>query len=131
MARDIYPLGEHPALGAVPEYMLAQVIRETRFGEPRTAWQTERVRVPALKPHDVLVDVMAAGVNYNNVGAARGIPVNGIKAHQKDGDPSDMHIGGSDASGVVYAVGSEVKRVKVGDQDRKSTRLNSSHLGIS
>jgi hypothetical protein len=62
--------------------------------------------VPALAPHDVLVYVMAAGVNYNNVWAAMGIPIDVIKTRQKKGEPEDFHIGGSDASGVVWAVGS-------------------------
>ena len=60
---------------------------------------------------------MAAGINYNNVWAALGSPVNVIAARQKANyDPSDFHIGGSDASGIVYAVGSDVKNIKVGDQ---------------
>jgi crotonyl-CoA carboxylase/reductase len=115
MSRKLYPIGEHPPLGVVPELMYAQVIRESRFGMPRDAFQLEEVRVPELKPDEVLVHVMAAGINYNNVWAARGVPLNVIKAHQRDGDPSDMHIGGSDASGVVWAVGGDVTRVKVGD----------------
>jgi crotonyl-CoA carboxylase/reductase len=35
--------------------------------------------------------------------------------HEKFGEPTDFHIGGSDASGVVYAVGDDVTNVKVGD----------------
>jgi crotonyl-CoA carboxylase/reductase len=58
---------------------------------------------------------MAAGINYNNVWAARGVPVNVIKAREKDGDTTGFHIGGSDASGVVWAIGSDVYNVKVGD----------------
>jgi crotonyl-CoA carboxylase/reductase len=42
--------------------------------------------------------------------------VNVIKAHQRDGDPADHHIGGSDASGVVWKIGKDVKSVKVGDE---------------
>ncbi|MEO8553343.1 MAG: crotonyl-CoA carboxylase/reductase, partial [Kofleriaceae bacterium] len=59
--------------------MLAQVIRAERFGEPRDAFQQEALRVPELGSHDVLVYVMAAGVNYNNVWAAMGIPIDVIK----------------------------------------------------
>lgn len=112
---DVYPLGAAPPLGEVPSHMLAQVIRAERFGEPRTAFAIEQVPVPALGPDDVLVYVMAAGVNYNNVWAAMGIPVDVIAARQKRGDKEDFHIGGSDASGVVWAVGAEVKGVAVGD----------------
>ena len=59
--------------------------------------------------------VMAAGINYNNVWAALGIPVDVIKAREKEGDMTGFHIGGSDASGIVYAVGSDVTNIKVGD----------------
>ena len=114
--REIFEVGEHPPVGVVPEYMYAQAIREARFGEPKDAFVIEKVKVPEPKPDEVLVYVMAAGINYNNVWAARGVPLNVIKAHQKDGDPSDIHIGGSDASGIVYKVGKDVKRLKVGDQ---------------
>jgi crotonyl-CoA carboxylase/reductase len=115
--KDLYDVGEIPPLGHVPKEMHAQVIRAERFGEPKSAFQVERVPVPrSLKPDEALVLVMAAGINYNNVWAARGIPVNVIKGHQRDGDPSDFHIGGSDASGIVWAVGSEVTNVKVGDR---------------
>ena len=44
------------------------------------------------------------------------MPLNVIAARQKSGyDPSDFHIGGSDASGIVYAIGSDVKNIKLGD----------------
>ena len=96
--------------------MLAQVIRAERFGEPRDAFREEALRVPALGVGEVLVYVMAAGVNYNNVWAAMGIPVDVIKARQKKGDREDFHVGGSDASGVVWAVGEGVTNVRVGDE---------------
>jgi crotonyl-CoA carboxylase/reductase len=115
-ARNLYPLGEAPPLGHVPEMMHAQVIRQSRFGEPRSAFQAEVVKTPSIGPDDALVYVMAAGVNYNNVWAALGSPVDVIAARQKAGEPEDFHIGGSDAAGIVYAVGSDVKNVKVGDE---------------
>ncbi len=59
---------------------------------------------------------MAAGVNYNNVWAALGMPVDVIGARQRKGATEDFHIGGSDASGVVWAVGEDVTDVKVGDE---------------
>src|SRR5664279_5008461 len=95
--------------------MLAQVIRPERYGEPRDAFVEEPLDIPTLAPHDVLVYVMAAGVNYNNVWAAMGIPVDVIKARQKKGEREDFHVGGSDASGVVWAVGKDVRSVAVGD----------------
>jgi crotonyl-CoA carboxylase/reductase len=108
VTRDLYPLGDVPDLGVVPATMLAQVIRADRFGEPVDAFREEAIAIPALAPHDVLVYVMAAGVNYNNVWAAMGVPIDVIKTRQKKGEPEAFHIGGSDASGVVWAVGSAV-----------------------
>jgi len=113
---DVRDLGDVPDLGVTPRRMLAQVIRAERFGEPRDAFQLEAIALPELGPRDVLVYVMAAGVNYNNVWAAMGIPVDVIKARQKRGEPWDFHVGGSDASGVVWAVGAAVTNVAVGDE---------------
>lgn len=115
-SRDVYELGEVPDLGALPERMIAQLIRAERFGEPRDAFKEEAVRIPELGPRDVLVYVMAAGVNYNNVWAAMGIPIDVIKTRMKKGEKEDFHIGGSDASGVVWATGKDVTNVKVGDE---------------
>ena len=115
--KDVYELGEIPPLGTIPRQMYAQVIRRERFGEPAKAFQTEKVDVPTyLKPDEALVFVMAAGINYNNVWASLGVPVDVIKVHEREGDPSGFHIGGSDASGIVYAVGDEVTNVKIGDR---------------
>jgi crotonyl-CoA carboxylase/reductase len=116
MTKALYELGEIPPLGEVPARMLAHVIRPERFGEPEKAFQVEEMPVPEVGPHDALVMVMAAGINYNNVWAARGVPIDVCKVHGKLGEPDDFHIGGSDASGIVYAVGSEVTNVKVGDE---------------
>ena len=114
--QKIYELGEMPPLGTVPEEMYAQLIRQDRFGEPLKGFKVERVPVPELRPDDVLVYVMAAGINYNNVWASLGSPVDVIKAREREGDKTGFHIGGSDASGIVYAVGSDVTNVKVGDR---------------
>ncbi len=119
MAKEIYDLGEHPELGVVPKKMHAQLIRPERFGEPEEAFQQEVVAVPSLEPDEVLVYVMAAGVNYNNVWAGLGVPVNVIRPRAKDPfwkDESGFHVGGSDASGIVWKVGSAVKNLKVGDE---------------
>jgi crotonyl-CoA carboxylase/reductase len=117
VAKDVYEIGEIPPIGEVPREMYAHLIRPERFGDPVKAFQVEKVETPAdLKPREALVMVMAAGINYNNVWAALGIPVNVIKAREREGDMTGFHIGGSDASGIVYAVGSEVTNVKVGDQ---------------
>ncbi len=100
--------------GALPETMAAWVIREERFGEPTEAFQVEEIEVPEPGAFEVIVRVMAAGVNYNNVWAALGQPVSVMKY----GDHPEFghHIGGSDASGVVWKVGAGVTRWKPGDE---------------
>jgi crotonyl-CoA carboxylase/reductase len=116
MARELYDVGEIPPVGEVPPRMYANLIRPDRYGEPKDAFKVETIDTPEIGPHDALVLVMAAGINYNNVWAAKGVPVDVTKVHGKLGEPSDFHIGGSDASGVVYAVGDNVTNVKVGDR---------------
>ena len=113
---EIVDIGTLPPVGVVPKKMHASLIRPERYGEPEQAFQIEQVDIPEIKPDEVLVAVMAAGVNYNNVWAALGYPVDVIGARNKKGEPEKFHIGGSDASGIVYKVGSEVTNVKVGDE---------------
>jgi crotonyl-CoA carboxylase/reductase len=113
--KDEYDIGQIPPLGTVPSRMRAQVIRADRFGEPRSAFQVEIVPTPEPGPGEALVLVMAAGINYNNVWAAKGIPLDVTQIHARLGEPDEFHIGGSDASGVVWATGSEVSNVVVGD----------------
>ena len=115
-AENIYELGDKPPLGAVPENMHAFCVRQDRFGEPKDAWQREVLPVPEIGPQDVLVYTMATGINYNNVWAALGYPVDVIADRQKKGEPEDFHAGGSDCAGIVWAVGSEVSNVAVGDE---------------
>jgi crotonyl-CoA carboxylase/reductase len=109
-------IGSLPAIGEIPIKMFAQVVRQDRFGDPRTAFQVEEVDVPDIKPYEVLIGTMAAGINFNNVWAARGIPIDVIRIRQKMGEPYDFHIGGSDASGIVYAIGADVENVSIGDE---------------
>ena len=109
-------IGTLPPVGEVPERMLAQVIRSDRLGDPRTAFQIEEIDTPKPGRGEVLIAVMAAGVNFNNVWAARGVPMDVIAQRQRAGEPYDFHIGGSDASGIVYAVGPGVEQVAVGDE---------------
>lgn len=115
--KEIYEIGELPPIGHVPRHMYAQLIRKDRFGEPKDAFKVEKIHVPEIKPDEVLVYVMAAGINVNNVWAALASPLDVIAARQKAKyDSSDFHIGGSDASGIVYAVGRDVKNLAVGDR---------------
>jgi crotonyl-CoA carboxylase/reductase len=98
--------------GTLPEKMTAWVIRQEREGEPRDAFQLEEIEVPEPGALEVVVRVMAAGVNYNNVWAALGKPVSVFRYHPDE----DHHIGGSDASGIVWKVGPGVERWKPGDE---------------
>lgn len=109
--KDLYELGEIPPLGHTPKQMYAWAIRRERHGEPDTAMQVEVVETPTIDSHEVLVMVMAAGVNYNGVWAALGLPISPFDVHKQP-----FHVAGSDASGIVWAVGSKVKRWKVGDE---------------
>jgi crotonyl-CoA carboxylase/reductase len=97
--------------GELPPSMAAWVIREEREGEPVEAFQVEEMEVPEPGAFEVTVRVMAAGVNFNNVWAALGKPVSVFRYHNED-----HHIGGSDASGVVWRVGPGVTRWKPGDE---------------
>ena len=98
--------------GELPPTMAAWVIRREREGEPRDAFQLEEIETPEPGAFEVTVRVMAAGVNFNNVWAARGKPVSVFDSHPE----YDHHIGGSDASGVVWKVGEGVTRWKPGDE---------------
>jgi crotonyl-CoA carboxylase/reductase len=115
MPKDLYDVGEIPEIGHVPARMHAQLVRPERYGEPRDAIKDEVIDVPEIGPHEALVMVMAAGVNFNNVWAARGVPIDVTKTQARWGEPTDFHIVGSDAAGIVFAVGSGVTNVKVGD----------------
>lgn len=114
--KEIYELGDRPALGVVPNKMHAFLVRKERFGNPIDSWKREIIDVPSLGPKEVLIYVMATGINYNNVWAARGVPVDVIADRQKKGEPENFHAGGSDASGIVWAVGEDVTDVKIGEE---------------
>ena len=113
---DICALGERPPLGEAPRRMHAFTVRQDRFGEPEAAWRREIVDVPEIGPDEVLIYTMATGINYNNVWAALGHPLDVIAQRRKAGEPEDFHAGGSDCSGIVWKVGAEVDSVKPGDE---------------
>ncbi len=108
--QQVSEVGVEP--GELPKTMAAWVIRQEREGEPRDAFQIEEIEVPEPGAFEVIVRVMAAGVNYNNVWAALGKPVSVFRYHADE----DHHIGGSDASGIVWKVGAGVTRWKPGDE---------------
>jgi crotonyl-CoA carboxylase/reductase len=109
--KDLYEVGEIPPLGHVPASMYAWAIRKERHGEPLTAMLEEVVPTPTIGDDEVLVLVMAAGVNYNGVWAALGVPLSPMDVHKQP-----YHVAGSDAAGIVWATGAKVRRWKVGDE---------------
>jgi crotonyl-CoA carboxylase/reductase len=100
--------------GQLPQTMAAWVIRQEREGEPVDAFQVEEIEVPEPSAFEVIVRVMAAGVNFNNVWAALGKPVSvfGYGDHPEWGH----HIGGSDGAGIVWKCGEGVTQWKPGDE---------------
>jgi crotonyl-CoA carboxylase/reductase len=110
-AKDLYGIGEIPPLGHVPGKMHAWAIRKERHGPPEKSMQVEVLPTWLIGEDEVLLYVMAAGVNFNGVWAALGVPISPL-----DGHKNPFHIAGSDAAGVVWAVGSKVRRWKVGDE---------------
>ncbi len=109
--KDLYEIGEMPPLGYVPKQMYSWAIRRERHGEPEESFKVEVVDTWEIDSHEVLVLVMAAGVNYNGVWAGLGQPISPF-----DGHKAPYHIAGSDASGIVWKVGDKAKRWKVGDE---------------
>ena len=115
MAIDLQEVSTVDAeIGDLPERMAAWVIRPETEGEPNEAFQLEEIETPEPGAFEVIVRVMAAGVNFNNVWAALGQPISvfGYGDHPEFGH----HIGGSDASGIVWKVGDGVTRWKPGDE---------------
>ncbi|HMU26154.1 MAG TPA: crotonyl-CoA carboxylase/reductase [Solirubrobacterales bacterium] len=110
---DVSKLDVQP--GELPETMAAWVIRpETEGNEPNKAFQFEDIETPEPGAFEVIVRVMAAGVNFNNVWAGLAEPVSVFP--YGDHPEYGHHIGGSDASGIVWKVGEGVTRWKVGDE---------------
>ena len=99
VTKDLYDIGEIPPLGHVPAKMWAWAIRKDRHGAPEDAMQLEAVPTWSIGDDEVLVLVMAAGVNYNGVWAALGEPISPFNGHKQP-----FHIAGSDASGIVWAM---------------------------
>jgi len=81
------------------------------------------VPMPELAPDEVLVAVMASGINYNTVWSAMFEPVPTFAFLRRYGRQGgfaarhdrDYQVVGSDASGVVVRTGVAVRRWRVGD----------------
>jgi acrylyl-CoA reductase (NADPH)/3-hydroxypropionyl-CoA dehydratase/3-hydroxypropionyl-CoA synthetase len=74
-------------------------------GEPRDALQRVTVPVPEIGPNEALGYVLYAGLTYNTIFAARGVPISVFDLHDRD-----QHVPGSGAVVLVVALGSEAAR---------------------
>ena len=90
--KDLYGIGEIPPLGHVPEKMHAWAIRKERHGPPETSFQLEVLPTWPIGEDEVLVYVMAAGVNYNGVWAGLGEPISPFDVHKGEYHLSLIHI---------------------------------------
>lgn len=113
---DLYPVGERPPLGVVPALMHGWLVRPERYGDPRSAFQAEVIETPEPGEGEVLVCVMAAGINYNGLWACQARPLDVIALRRRRGAPEDFHIAGSEGSGIVYKLGPGVLGLEVGDE---------------
>src|SRR5215472_6466270 len=111
LPKDLYEIGEIPPLGHVPARMYAWAIRKERHGPPDSSMQVEVLPTWPVGDDEVLVFVMAGGVNYNGIWAGLGQPISPHDVHK-----NPFHVAGSDAAGIVWAIGSKVRRWKVGDE---------------
>lgn len=122
--------GELESIPVPERYMAAHVRAEdvSMFsGVPdkdvRKSIHVGLVEMPELAPDEVLIAVMAAGMNYNTVWSALFEPLptfNFLRSYAKQGGwatrhDQPYHVLGSDAAGVVVRVGSGVRNWKVGD----------------
>ena len=68
--------------------------------------KVEDVEEPKPKPNEVVFEVKAAALNYNDIWGMRGVPIPVVLPH----------ISGSDAAGEVIENGEDVTGIKVGDR---------------
>ncbi len=80
--KDLYGVGEIPPLGHVPAKMHAWAIRKERHGPPESSMQIEVVPTWPIADNEVLVLVMAGGVNYNGIWAGLGQPISPFNVHK-------------------------------------------------
>jgi len=93
-SETVPPIGFAPPIDPIPTQMWAQAIAQSDLGAPVDAFKRRLVDVPKPGPNEVLVAVMAAGINFNNVWAAQGVPVDVIATRQKRGRSSSLATAG-------------------------------------
>jgi len=106
------PLGApfRPGLDPLPPRQHAWAVLKDRLGrpahdEPRAALRRVTIPVPPPGPHEAIGYVLYAGLTYNTLFAARGVPISVFDLHDRD-----LHVPGSGAVVLVAALGSETAR---------------------
>ena len=99
-----------PGLDPLPQEQEAWAVVKDRWGRPAHGAPQEALRrviapVPALGANDALGYVLYAGLTYNTMFAARGVPISVFDLHDQD-----LHIPGSGAVVLVAALGVEAAR---------------------
>jgi len=99
-----------PGLDPLPAWQQAWAVVKDQWGspahgEPRDALQRVTAPVPEIGPNEALGYVLYAGLTYNTVFAARGVPLSVFDLHDRD-----LHVPGSGAVVLVAALGSETAR---------------------
>lgn len=92
----------------------------TQYGDVTTSLEFQSREVPTPGPTEVLIEVRAASVNPIDYKVLRG----DFKVLQKLQFPAPI---GRDVSGTITAVGSEVRRFKIGDE--VFSRVSEDHVG--
>ena len=120
MSSEPLPLGApfRPGLDPLPARQHAWAVTKDvegrpAHGEPRDALRAVTEPLPPIGPNDALGYVLYAGLTYNTVFAARGVPISVFDLHDRD-----LHVPGSGAVALIAAVGAEVARegrLKVGE----------------
>lgn len=100
----------------LPDTMNAAAL--DRFGGPEQL-RPQRVPVPEPDPHEVLIRVHTAGIGVWDAAEREG-----TLAERMDVEPVFPYVPGTDGSGTVVAVGSDVERFAAGDRVFATAYLN-------
>jgi NADPH:quinone reductase-like Zn-dependent oxidoreductase len=114
------PIGApfRPGLDPLPARQHAWAVVKDRWGrpahgDPRAALRRVTLPLRPPGPDEALGYVLYAGLTYNTIFAARGVPISVFDLHDRD-----LHVPGSGAVVLVAAVGRETARqgrLKVGE----------------
>jgi enoyl-CoA hydratase/carnithine racemase/NADPH:quinone reductase-like Zn-dependent oxidoreductase len=109
---NVIPLGApfRPGLDPLPtHHEVWAVVKDESgrpaHGDPNVALRRVVTPLPAIGPNDALGYVLHAGLTYNTIFAARGVPISVFDLHDRD-----LHVAGSGAVVVVAALGTEAAR---------------------